>query len=86
VHKRRLLCARRERPSGYRTNNSFDEIASSHCLPQGLGQGIVAGQLSALKVAGKQSPNVRFGSKADIAEHDRHVCFVPKADIRDFIK
>src|SRR5262249_42795090 len=32
-----LLRTRGERPGGYRTNNSFDEIASSHCLPQGLG-------------------------------------------------
>ena len=34
---RRLLRTRRERPSGYRTNCHFDEIASSHRLPQGLG-------------------------------------------------
>jgi hypothetical protein len=26
--------------------------------------------------------NVRFGSKADIAGRDRHVRFVPKADIQ----
>jgi hypothetical protein len=32
----RLLRTRRERP-GSRTNNSFNEIASSHCRPQGSG-------------------------------------------------
>jgi hypothetical protein len=30
---RRLLPTRRERPSGCRANKTFDEIASSHCLP-----------------------------------------------------
>src|SRR5262249_16364002 len=32
-----LLRTSGERPGGRRTNNSFDEIASSHCLPRGLG-------------------------------------------------
>jgi hypothetical protein len=31
----RLLRARRDRPSDYRTNNNSDDIASSHCLHQG---------------------------------------------------
>ena len=53
--------------------------APSHRLPQGSGQGIVAGQVSALKVAGSGSPNVRFGSKADIASGPRHVRFTPKS-------
>ena len=30
-----LLRKRRERPGGRGTNNSLDEIASSHCRPQG---------------------------------------------------
>jgi len=30
-----LLRTSSERRGGYRTNNSFDEIASSHCLLQG---------------------------------------------------
>src|SRR6516165_8083749 len=33
----RLLCASSGRPSGYHTNNRFDEIAASHCLPRGSG-------------------------------------------------
>jgi hypothetical protein len=28
-----VCCARYKRPSGNCTNNSFDKIASSHCLP-----------------------------------------------------
>src|SRR5262249_42466296 len=34
---RRLLRARGERPCNGRTSNDFNEVASSHCLPQGLG-------------------------------------------------
>jgi uncharacterized protein DUF6815 len=37
AHAAGLLCARCERPCGGRYSNYFDEIASSHCLPQGLG-------------------------------------------------
>jgi hypothetical protein len=32
-----LLTARAKRPRRSRTCNCFDEIASAHCLPQGLG-------------------------------------------------
>jgi hypothetical protein len=32
-----LLRVRSERPKTSRTSNDFDEIASSHCLPQGSG-------------------------------------------------
>jgi hypothetical protein len=35
--QRRLLRPRRERPCSRRSSNSRDEIASSHCLPQGYG-------------------------------------------------
>jgi hypothetical protein len=40
--------------------------APSHRLPQGSGQGIVAGRVRALKVAGERFPNIRFVPKADI--------------------
>jgi len=67
--------------AGIRTDKR-DELAPSHCLPQGSGQGIVAGQVSALKVAGGRSRNVRFGSKADIAVRLRNVRFTPKSGHR----
>ena len=39
---------------------------SRHTSPPGSGDGIVAGQINAPKVAGQPLPHVRFGSKADI--------------------
>jgi len=52
---------------------------SAHCLPQGSGRDIVAGQVGALKVAGRKPPNVRFGSEADIPARSIDVRFTPKS-------
>src|SRR6516164_7130353 len=43
-----LLRARHHRPRG-RNDNSFNEIAPSHCLPRGSGRGIVATETSGLE-------------------------------------
>jgi hypothetical protein len=68
---------------GGRANNCFDELAPSHCLPRGSGQGIVAAQTSHVK----GRPNVRFGSKADICSAQAHVRLAPESDIRsDIVK
>jgi hypothetical protein len=52
---------------------------SRHTSPPGSGDGIVAGQISAPKVAGQPLPNVRFGSEADIRACPRDVRFTPKS-------
>src|SRR5262249_46163265 len=44
---RRLLRPRRDWPRSRATTNYFDELAPSHCLPRGSGQGIVAAKTSA---------------------------------------
>src|SRR5262249_26534583 len=85
-----LLGACGERPCG-RTGNSFDEIAASHCLPQGsrprlmyptITAGIydrrngVQGSVCAAAIPIRSCP---FGSKADIAEWETNVRFTPKS-------
>jgi hypothetical protein len=87
-----LLRTRGERRGSYRTNNSFDEIASSHCLPQGrdyadkdaITAGIcdrrngVQGQVCTAAIEGA---HVRFGSKADMCNAKCHVRFTPDSDL-----
>src|SRR5262249_16010315 len=46
-----LLRERHERPCGCRTSNYFDELAPSHRLPRGSGQGIVAVQTTTRKAS-----------------------------------
>jgi hypothetical protein len=65
-----LLGACDARPSRRRAAEKRDEIAPSHCLPQGPGQGTVSGRFS----------DVRFGSKADICAAKTHVRFTPNSD------
>jgi len=36
LHRARRLCVQRNRPTSGRASNSFDKIASSHCLAHGL--------------------------------------------------
>ena len=52
---------------------------SRHTSPPGSGDGIVAGQINAPKVAGQPLPHVRFGSLADITSRLIHVRFTPKS-------
>jgi len=52
---------------------------SRHTSPPGSGDGIVAGQINAPKVAGQPLPHVRFGSKADMGPHQLNVRFTPKS-------
>ena len=52
---------------------------SRHTSPPGSGDGIVAGQINAPKVAGQPLPHVRFGSKADIHLPSADVRFTPKS-------
>src|SRR6516165_348125 len=84
----RLLRVRGERPSSRRTNNYFDEITPSHCLPpglrttptMGLQQGFATGGMGSDRhVAWQQSsgPNVCFGSKINACP--RRVRFTPKS-------
>src|SRR5262249_3648328 len=60
-HPFALLSLRRERTR--RTADQREELATSHCLPRGSGQGIVAAQTR----TGKGPPNVRLGQKQTYA-------------------
>jgi len=90
----RLLRACCERPADRRTSNSFDEITSSHCLhlrlrttpTMGLQQGFTTGGMGSDRHFARQQlsgPNVRFGSKADIAAPPTNVRFTPKSGHRN---
>src|SRR5215470_12068562 len=80
THPVRLLCAHREWPCHSESSNSFNEGASSHCRPQDSGpartmsqlqQGFESGGMGSSSHFARQQcsgSNVRFGSKADIAE------------------
>src|SRR5262249_7023489 len=52
------------------------KFPSSHCLPRGSGQSIVAVQ----KRPVKGQSDVRFGSKADMCSARAHVRFAPNSD------
>ena len=75
---RRLLRARGERPPGRRAAEKRDELAPSHCLPRGSGQGIVPAQTST-RGSEVRPADVRFGSKADICGAKSHVRFTPES-------
>src|SRR5262249_30612287 len=69
-----FLRARRNRPRG-QNSNSFNEIASSHCLPRGSGHGIVPAQT----YPGNGPPHVPFGSKPDIRARPIDVRLTPES-------
>ena len=72
----RLLCAPSKRPYHGRAGNSFNEVASPHCLPQVSAGGIVAGQTGKLEVVKTALSNVR---SSDIARVTRQVRFTPQS-------
>jgi hypothetical protein len=69
------LGMRGKRPRRRATQQS-DEVAPSHCRPEGLGRDIVTVKTGSLKGA----TDVRFGSKADICGATSHVRFAPNSD------
>jgi hypothetical protein len=87
----RLLRPSAKRRSRRCTSNSFDEIASSHRLPQGLGLRRLGRYYSRdlrpaewepiVIVAQQQSsgPNVCFGSEADVTLSNFDVRFTPES-------
>ena len=80
---RRLLRARRERPSCGRAAEKRNELAPLHVpYPEARRQGIVPAQTSASAVEWRAAADVRFGSKADMCSAKRHVRLVPIADIQ----
>src|SRR5262249_41845045 len=46
-----LLCARGERRRSHRATDELDELAPSHCLPRGSGQGVLSVQTITLKIS-----------------------------------
>jgi hypothetical protein len=69
---RRLLRPRRKRP--YCSANKLDELASLHVPRPSLGDGILAVQ----EPSPQCTPNVRFGSFADMAAGPRNICSTPE--------
>src|SRR5713101_6199234 len=54
THPSGLLRTRRERPRCRRPAEYRNELAPSHCLPRGSGQGIVPAQTSTLEGVGRE--------------------------------